>query len=364
MKIVINILVVLFLLCSCASVVAPTGGDKDIDAPKVLKISVLENSKNIHKKSIVFEFDEYIQLNKWEEYFYISPPLKKRSNKKIKGKILQITIEDTLSNNTNYYIALNSCIKDNNEGNVLDTLSYELLNSSDSSNIFIVRGNLKDAYSLSDIENAWIMIFNADVNDTLIFKTTPNYIARTDKKGFFHFPNLKDINYKIVALTGFDFIYNKQEKIAFRETRLNSKTDSFISLFAFDPIITIDSIITKSIELAQDSKSISGDSILIIEEFPLGKLEIITNRFTNCIFQLLQNNKVVREIYFSNKPYLIDSIVPGEYQLKYITDNNQDSVWNTGNWENKIQPEKVYNYPSEITIRSNWDLELEWIIEE
>ena len=60
----------------------------------------------------------------------------------------------------------------------------------------------------------------------------------------------------------------------------------------------------------------------------------------------------------------MDEIVPGKYQLKYIVDNNQDRIWNTGNWESRILSEKVANYPSEITIRSNWDLELEWIIQE
>ena len=48
------------------------------------------------------------------------------------------------------------------------------------------------------------------------------------------------------------------------------------------------------------------------------------------------------------------------YQLKYILDANSDGKWNTGNWQEKIQAEKVVNYPNEITIRSNWDLELEW----
>jgi hypothetical protein len=73
---------------------------------------------------------------------------------------------------------------------------------------------------------------------------------------------------------------------------------------------------------------------------------------------------VITKIPFNKKPYLIDEIVPGTYHLRYITDNNRDSIWNTGNWERRIQPEKAVNYYSEITIRSNWDLELEWIIVE
>ena len=78
----------------------------------------------------------------------------------------------------------------------------------------------------------------------------------------------------------------------------------------------------------------------------------------------MQNEKVITEQFFSKKPYLIDEISVGTYHLKYISDNNQDSIWSTGNWERKTQPEKVVNYPSEITIRSNWDLELEWTIPE
>ena len=32
--------------------------------------------------------------------------------------------------------------------------------------------------------------------------------------------------------------------------------------------------------------------------------------------------------------------------------------------DTKISPEKVINYPSEIAIRANWDLILDWAIEE
>jgi hypothetical protein len=362
MKKNINIFVCLLLLTSCANIVAPSGGDQDFDPPRILKTSVIEKPNNTHYKSIVFEFDEYIQLNNWQENFYISPPIKKTIHKQVKGKTLHINIKDTLNANTDFYIVLNSCIKDNNEGNVLDTLSYEILNSNRSKSN-ILSGNLKDAYSLAPLGNAWIMIFNDDVNDTMIFKETPNYIARTDKKGFFYFPNLKDINYKIVALTGFDFIYNEEEKIAFLHTLLNAKSDSFISLYAFNPIITDSAKMTPK-ESQSDSVITSVDSIFATEEFPLGKLEIITNRHEKCIFQLLQNDNVIAEIYFAKKPYLIDSIDAGEYQLKYIADRNQDSIWNTGNWEKRIQPEEVFNYPSVITIRSNWDLQLDWIIEE
>ena len=39
--------------------VTPTGGDKDIDAPKLLNATIIESSKNEFSKTISFEFDEY-----------------------------------------------------------------------------------------------------------------------------------------------------------------------------------------------------------------------------------------------------------------------------------------------------------------
>jgi hypothetical protein len=364
MKLLPKIFLVLFLT-SCANMVAPTGGDKDTDAPELLSTNDTKSMKHVHTRIITFEFDEYIKLNKWEEYFYISPPTKKQIQKKIKGQILSLTIEDTLSENSTYYIALNSCVKDNNEGNILDSLSYTFSISNDIDTLTL-SGNLQDAYSLEPIENAWIMLFDANVNDTLIFNSTPNYISKTDKKGMYHFTNLKAENYNIVALTDFDFIYNEEEKIAFSDSTINAEKDSFISLFGFNPIIKIDSTLTDTTTLTTDS--LVADTLLkdtlIVEDIPNGKLEIINDQNSACIIQLLQNDKVVKELAFTEKPFLINNIVAGKYNLKYIFDNNQDSIWNTGNWEQKLQAEKVINYPSEITIRSNWDLELEWLIQE
>jgi len=363
MKILTKVFLI-FLVTSCANMVMPTGGDKDIIAPKLVNIAIIENEKNTHNKTIAFEFDEYIQLNKWEEFFYISPPIKKRIQKKVKGQTLFVTIEDSLNQNTTYFIALNSCIKDNNEGNILDTLNYKfsIINSFDTLSL---SGRLQDAYTLAPLENAWIMLFNEELKDTLIFKETPNYIAKTDKNGVFHFPNLKAKNYKVAALTEFDFIYNEGEKIAFSSRLVNAKKDSFISLFGFDPIIQIDSAVTNSTVIKPDS--IISKTVLdstIENGAATGKLLISTNISPPCIFQLLQSEKVMKEIYFTKKPYLINKILAGKYHLKYIADNNRDSVWNTGSWDMKIQPEEVANYRSEITIRANWDLDLEWTIGE
>jgi hypothetical protein len=357
MKFTIHITIFLLLLSSCANMVAPTGGEKDSQAPEVLTEKLLRQ-KGV--TSISYTFNEYVVLNKWEENFYISPPIKKRIQKKIKGSTLHLTIEDSLAQNTTYNIALNKCIKDLNEGNILDTLHF-IFSTSDEIDTLTLNGKLQDSYTLDAIENTWIMLFEENRNDSIIFKDTPNYIAKTDKNGNFHFPNLNEKNYTIVALTDFDFIYNEEEKIAFHNTTINAEKDSFISLLAFDPIVKIDSTISDTTTIISDS--LIADT-LVIKEKTYGNLVIITAGNNPCIFQILQNNKVIKEYAFVEQPFNLTDITPGKYQLKYITDSNMDGEWTTGNWESKTQAEQVINYPSEITIRANWDFELEWIIGE
>jgi len=355
MKSIYSIFICLLLLSSCANIVAPTGGEKDTDSPEMLNKSILEKEGIT---SINFTFNEYIQLNKWEEYFYISPPTKKRIQKKIKGKMLTLTIEDTLAKNTTYNIALNNCIKDNNEGNIVDTLNF-ILSTSDKIDSLTLSGQLQDAYTLTAVENAWIMLFEDNRADSIIFKERPNYIAKTNKNGDFHFPNLNSNNYTIVSLTDFDFIYNEEEKIAFLNTVVNAERDSFISLLSFDPIIVIDSIIKDSTIIEVDSATTTTDS-LVIEEIKYGNLTIISTENKHCIFQLFRDDKVISEFNFTEQPFLLTDIKTGKYQIKYIDDSNRDGKWTTGSWKKRAQAEQVINYPSEITIRSNWDLELEW----
>ena len=359
MKLYLSFFIIL-LFSSCANMVAPTGGDKDVSSPSLLQINSTENVKKVHEKIISFEFDEFIVLNSWEENFYISPPIKKRILKEIKGTTLTLTLEDTLAQNTTYHIALNKCIKDLNEGNILDTLQY-IFSNADEIDTLTLNGKLKDAYTLDAIENAWIMLFEESRNDSTIFKDTPNYIAKTDKEGNFNFPNLNAQNYNIVALTDFDFIYNEEEKIAFNDTIINAVRDSFISLLAFNPIVEIDSTTNDTLTIIADSTTTDS---LLTEEIVYGNLAIITSKKSPCIFQILQNNKVIKEYVFVEQPFLLTDITPGKYQLKYIADSNMDGEWTTGHFESKTQAEQVINYPTEITIRANWDLELEWLIEE
>ena len=78
---------------------------------------------------------------------------------------------------------------------------------------------------------------------------------------------------------------------------------------------------------------------------------------------MYKQDKIVQE------HFLIDSaevkyqyLLPGNYVLKLIIDQNNDQEWNTGNYIEGIQPEKVLFYEKDITIKSNWDNDITWTI--
>jgi len=210
------------------------------------------------------------------------------------------------------------------------------------------------------------MLFDENTNDSLILKKSPDYLAKTNKNGFFYFPNLKNKNYKIAALTGFDSYYVTGEDVAFLKNPISAKKDSFISLFSFNTqndLDSSDSNLTKATKNDSDKDSSALDSASKKGDENTGTLSIITQQNDPCIFQLIQNEKIISNAAFLEGPYLISNIKAGKYYLKKITDTNMDGFWNTGCWENRLQPEKTTNYPFEIVIRSNWDLELDWTTE-
>ncbi len=51
---------------------------------------------------------------------------------------------------------------------------------------------------------------------------------------------------------------------------------------------------------------------------------------------------------------------PGEYSFKIIVDKNNNQKWDSGVFIKKKHPEKVLNLPGVITVRANWDSEVDW----
>ena len=116
--------IISFLLIACAQVVAPTGGEKDILAPEVLKMQPENEQTNFTAKEIVIFFNEYVKLSRLKDELIISPPLKYDLGTKIKGRSLILNIKDTLKENTTYVLNFGNSIVDIRENNPIPDFKY------------------------------------------------------------------------------------------------------------------------------------------------------------------------------------------------------------------------------------------------
>ena len=346
MKFTLHIIVLLFL-SSCANIVSPTGGKKDSEAPKLLNSTSYINT-NSSEKDILFEFDERIQEHLFVVNFYCSPPLKEVSHK-VNGKEIYITITDNISSDLKYTISLNNCIKDITEGNILEELEYIISPKDTTINFYRLAVKIENSLIKEAEKSYWVLLYNSDVPDSLIFKITPNYVSKTDKNGFANFNNLTEGKYKTTSLSGDDYIYHEDDIISFSDELIIAGADTTIDLFTFDPLYKIDSS-----EIVKDTTITEGGSLTLKSDFS-----------GNIIVQLLKGSKVyIQETFERTTDFTLKNIPTGEYTLRAFSDENGNTFWDSGSWVEKRQAEKMHYYFEKITVRENWDLELEWFIEE
>ena len=78
-----------------------------------------------------------------------------------------------------------------------------------------------------------------------------------------------------------------------------------------------------------------------------------------------ETGEVKREqVASESRLFEFNNLDPAKYIIRVIFDENGNGKWDTGNYLQKIQPEKVSYYPDVIDVRANWELEQNFIISE
>ena len=77
--------------------------------------------------------------------------------------------------------------------------------------------------------------------------------------------------------------------------------------------------------------------------------------------QLLDGqDKVVKQTSSPDGKLTFNYVKPGEYYLRVFADYNNNGRWDTGNYEDDRQAEKVYYYPEKMECKAHWPLEKSW----
>jgi methionine-rich copper-binding protein CopC len=86
-------------------------------------------------------------------------------------------------------------------------------------------------------------------------------------------------------------------------------------------------------------------------------------QFEHPVLLLIQDQKVKFSYPITQNLLRIDLLPPGDYQLKLLTDANQNGRWDTGKFiGKKLQPELVRNLKLVLNIKSKWDNEMNLIL--
>lgn len=208
------------LLAACAVPQNPQGGPKDTTPPKVVTMTPKNLTKNFAAKKITLEFDEYFKLNDETKEFSISPDQEKQPILKIKGKKLEIDLQDTLEKNTTYTLNFGKAVADVNEGNVIKNLSY-VFSTGPKIDSLQLSGKVTSALTGEPELDATVFILPLK-KDSLLGKKRPSIYTTTDSSGHYQLNNLREDYYKVYALKepggGGDKIYQQiSDEIGFRK---------------------------------------------------------------------------------------------------------------------------------------------------
>ena len=106
------------------------------------------------------------------------------------------------------------------------------------------------------------------------------------------------------------------------------------------------------------------------EESAFGNIYLIVNVPENVpqvIIELTtEQGKVVEKLTLTQTEEIsFWYLDPGKYKLKAIIDLDANGEWSPGNFNRKLQPEKIVFYKGTLEVRANWDIDLDepWIIE-
>ena len=118
-------------------------------------------------------------------------------------------------------------------------------------------------------------------------------------------------------------------------------------------------------EAIRDFKGVTNDTLQFnlvsqaLEDYGNIYLDVIRNSQSKFILHLLNaNGDIIREYnnVNQNSTFNFDYIRPGKYTFRLIEDLNNNNLWDTGNYLNRVRPEPVYYFPAELDVRANWDL--------
>ena len=199
---IVSLSIPIVLIYSCANMGMPKGGPKDKTPPIIVKSIPEQNQLNFKDNKVRITFNEFVVPEDLNEKFIVSPPTTKKPIFKTKGKTIIVDLNEKLLPNTTYSLDFKDGIVDNNERNKYKNLRLAFSTGSNLDTLRIV-GFVRDAFTLEPSKNCYVLLYKG-TSDTLVYKTRPDFVGKTNFQGFFAVTNLPASNYMIYAMSDID----------------------------------------------------------------------------------------------------------------------------------------------------------------
>lgn len=278
----------------------------------------------------------------------------------------------------------------NNEPN---NVEINLLNKSDKDSVIIVSSKNKDSVNVwflnQDLEMASLeIIVNEKILDTV--SVSLRQLGRGSQQDSVLWPKLslhsmiesskirKEENLKLWFSNPASEIISDSVLLIHNEDTIAHKifiNDSIPNIIEIEfekqegldyEIIFKRSAIIDCFKLPIDS---SGLKFSVLSEEYFGGIKLILDEaeLPECfIFELMNSSGELSKKYIYNSSqseFLWNELLPGDYVLRLIIDDNCNGQWDTGNFELRKQPERVIKSEFKISVKSNWVNESIWSIE-
>lgn len=359
----IFVAVIGLIISSCANRGSPTGGEKDILPPEIVR-SIPENySTNFKAKEIKIYFNEYIKIKNLSKQLIVSPPMATAPEITPLGsasKYITIKIHDTLKPNTTYAFNFGNSIVDNNEENPFTYYRY-VLSTGDYIDSLTVKGSIKNALNHESDSYVSVALYevNEEYSDSLIYKRTPDYVTNTlDSTTNFTIENVKAGTYMLRALkdeNSDNKFQQKTDKIAFYDTPITVPNDSaFYKLNLFSEVLDYK---------ADRPKLVSGEKIIFGFEGNYNDVNITLLSDVPSTFKSRSFKEETKDTlnYFYSPKLEVDSLIfkvtnktiVDTFTVK-IKDNKRDTLVVTTFPKNAIRLNENFNLTANIPF-TNFD---------
>lgn len=212
---------ILLAFSQCANQTSPGGGPQDKKPPELLSSNPANNQKNFTGKTIELTFDEYVKLKSPEEEVLISPSIGKDIKYTAKKNKVIISTKETWKENTTYSISFRESIQDITESNPANNLRLAF-STGPTIDSLEVKGKVSEIFKDEIPDKITVALYSSDTFN--IFKHTPTYFTRANKKGKFSIQNLKPGGYYIYAFDDKNknlIVESKSERFGFKKDKID-----------------------------------------------------------------------------------------------------------------------------------------------